>query len=242
MEHRQKYDEAVREFCISMHYISPNSLSFLRKTFENHLPSNETVVSWYSQSNVNVVPGIHKECIDILKKLASQRTTEKKLVCALMFDEMAIRRHIQFYNKTKKLIGQTKGHKELEQNTKIAKESLVFMASGVNEKFEIPLAYYFVNSMKAPLKNTILSEIIKEAANSNISISSITFDGLRSNFKMCEEFGANLNIYSKFFDPSLKVDDQKVSIFLDSCYALKNVRNTLGSKGIYLFFLLKSTK
>lgn len=241
MGHKESYKEFVREFCISLHYRSPQSLSFLRKTFENHLPHNKTVVSWYSQSNVNVVPGIHKECVDILKKYASQRTEEgKKMVCALIFDEMAIRRHIQFCRKTKKLVGQTKGHKELEENAKIAKEALVFMASGVNEKFEIPLAYYFVNSMKASLKKTILAEIIREVIASNISISSITFDGLRSNFKMCEEFGANLNIYSNSFDPSLKVDDQKVSIFLDNCHALKNVRNTLASKGINWYILIFS--
>lgn len=55
--------------------------------------------------------------------------------------------------------------------------------------------------MNAVQKKSLVEEIIEKIIDRDIILSSVTFDGFRSNKTVCKLFGAELNVYSPQFQP-----------------------------------------
>ncbi|XP_055307587.1 uncharacterized protein LOC129571756, partial [Sitodiplosis mosellana] len=104
---RDKYPETIRKFSFTMHYHSPRAYEFLRETFGNHLPHSGTIRSWYVNSDLNTAPNvINEHCLNVLrKKVMDKAERGEKLICGILFDEVSIRKHIQWSNKDRKLVG-----------------------------------------------------------------------------------------------------------------------------------------
>lgn len=69
----------------------------IRKTLNNGLPHPSTLRRWYQHIDG---PGFTKEAFEILKVTVSEnKKINKKTVCALMVDEMAIRKHLHWDEK-----------------------------------------------------------------------------------------------------------------------------------------------
>lgn len=224
-----------------MHYHSPRAYEFLRQTFNNHLSHSVTIRSWYANSDLNTAPNvINEHCLNVLRKKVSEKAEKgEKLICSLIFDEVNIHKHIQWSNKERKLIGYaTTGNKEANQDeahneetkSDVANQALVFMVCAVNDSFQLPISYYFINSLDADSKKDLVEKIIETLMDCNIIVSNVTFDGLQSNKKLCKLLGAALNVYSPFFKPSIRVRGQNIQIFFDACHMLKLVRNQLSTK------------
>lgn len=79
----------------------------------------------------------------------------------------------------------------------IAREAIVFIVSGINEKFRIPVAYHLVNSLDAVKKAELTRTVLTELAKIGVIVTSITFDGHATNKRMCKLFWANLDVYSE---------------------------------------------
>lgn len=172
----------------------------------------------------------------------------KKLICSVVFDEMNIRKHIQWSNAKKKFIGYSTIRNDetvddsvneneaaddsREKKLNAANQALVFLVRAVNDNFELPIAYYFINSMDGKTKKSLLERLIEELMDCNVIVSNITFDGYQANKTMCKLFGAELNVYSPFFQPHIRVRNQSVQIFCDACHMLKLIRNRLGAKRV----------
>lgn len=227
-----------------MHYHSPRAYEFLRETFNNHLPHPSTIRAWYSNSDLNTKPNvINERCISILAKKVEEKAQHgEKLVCAVLFDEIHIRKHIQWSNTEKKLVGFANTEHNNNQNpdepsgnkikSDVANQALVFMVSSVNDSFQLPMAYYFINSMKADEKQMVVESIIEKLMDCGIIVSNVAFDGFPANATMCKLFGANLNVYSPSFKPYLTVREKRVYILYDSCHMIKLIRNRLSSQEI----------
>lgn len=225
-----KYPPEVREFCLALEFKSTSAYKYVRNTFENHLPAPSTIRTWYSASDMDCGPGINEKCLDILKQKAEQRKAEGgELICSLIFDEMAIRKHIQYSHSSKKILGLvTYGNNTNEPI--FASQVIVFMVSGIDEYFQIPIAYHFISSIDKQKRAELLSTVIDSLHNTGVIISNVTFDGHPSNKPMCEILGANLNIYSSSFQPHIIANNgAKISIILDPSHMIKLVRNTLGN-------------
>lgn len=102
----------------------------MRATFEDHLPHASTLQAWYRNSNLNVKSGISENPVNVLKQVSNEMAEKhQQLLCCLSFDEMAIRKHYQWCNKSKKFIGNVTYGQNLEE---IANIAIVYLISELN--------------------------------------------------------------------------------------------------------------
>lgn len=104
----EPYPAAVRAFCLSLYYYSPRCYEYFREKFNNTLPHPSTLLDWLSNSNIDVSSGICKHSLDVIQERAKQMMQNgKSLICNLVFDEVSIRKHIQYSQKTRNFVGYT---------------------------------------------------------------------------------------------------------------------------------------
>lgn len=157
----KQYSEVVRAFCLTLHFYSPKAYEYLRSTFNLNLPCTRTIRMWYT--SINGSPGFTTESFDVLKNKAEElKANDKVLNVCLIFDEMAVRKHSQWDCSKKKFIGHvTAGKpKNIDEPLPLAKESLVFMVSGIGENFKIPIGYFLVSGLDAEEKASLINEAI----------------------------------------------------------------------------------
>lgn len=230
----EKYPEELRRFALTLNYHSPRAYDFVRETFSNNLPHASTLRSWFHNSDITVFPGVHQSVLNILKKKAISKLSEGlELVVSLCFDEMHIRKHIQWCHALKCLLGYvTYGWDDSnpEAEKPIADQVMVCMVNGLNENLQIPIAYHFINgALNAEHKRSLILEVIAALHSANIKVANITFDGLPSNLRMCQLLGANLKYDDPNFQPYFTASNgDRIYILLDACHMLKLVRNTFG--------------
>lgn len=230
-----KYDPAVRTFTITMQSYHTRCYEYVRSKFNNNLPHVSTLRAWYANAQTGGTTGITKDALNYLSQLAAEmQENGKKLLVSLCFDEMSIRKHVQWSDSMKKFLGFVDiGQNNKSGELKIASNALVFMVNGLNQEFSLPIAYYFITHLKAEEKADLLLEIITAITKTGIQLTNVTFDGLSSNIKMCNLLGASfkLNNFRNFIiNP---VDKSKIFIMLDACHMLKLIRNCLGAVNIY---------
>lgn len=229
----EKYPPGVRMFAFNLNYHSPRAYEFVRSVFNNNLPNESTIRGWYENSDLNCTPGINKNMFDVIKRKSDEaKKSGKEFVCNLLFDEMNIRKHIQWRHSSKQMLGFTT-YGEDKLNKSIANQALVFMISDINSSFICPVAYHFITSLNAQKKKDLVWEVIVTLYNIGVEISSITFDGFAANPKMCNLLGANLDVYDPNFKTTFDGPDGKpIYIFYDPSHMIKLVRNQFARKNI----------
>lgn len=235
--HNEKYPESVRSFCFDQYFLSVRAYESLRSHFKNNLPHPGTIRSWYANCDMNLRPGINEFCINVLKrKLEEQRAAGNELVVSVLFDEMHIRKLFQWCNKTKQMLGYpTIGiSPEIYAGDLAANQVIVFMASGVNGSFQLPIAYHFIKSLNAQMRRDLVFDVVNVLIDAQIKVANIVFDGYPANRTMCELLGANFDIFSNNFKPYFVAKNgDPIMILLDVCHMEKLVRNALGSELIF---------
>lgn len=173
-----------------------------------------------------------KHSLEILKRRVSEMAEKgEKLIGGILFDEMSIRKHIQWVNDNMYGFENIPGMDKSKAD--VASEALVFMFTSLNDSIRLPVAYFFVTKkMDALTKMDLLNEVISSVFQTGAVVKFITFDGFRINPAMCRLLGANLDVFSETFKPSFDFQGKTIHIFLDFSHAEKLVRNTLGSKEI----------
>lgn len=155
----------------------------------------------------------------------------QKLVCSLSFDEMSIRKHFQWCTKTKTFLGNvTYGGKRGE----LANNAIVFLANGLNEKVQVPVAYHFITTLNAKDRICLVLEVLAEISKQGVIVSNICFDGLSANKSMCELLGASFKIgemQTYFIVPYSK---RKIYIILDPSHCIKLIRNNLCNRRVLI--------
>lgn len=228
-----KHNESIRMFSFNMRYLGPRAYEYMRSKFGNTLPHSSTIRKWFSFSNANSNGGFVDACLQSLKKLAEQLKADNKLIyVSINFDEMSIRRHVQWLNYKKLFSGFINfGTTDFENDPlPVATNALVVMLNGINVKVTLPIAYYFINSLIAEEKAIMIASILKTLTDIGIRVVNITADGLITNLAAFEILGADLhseNLVNYFINPS---DGNKVYIYLDAPHMIKLVRSCLGDK------------
>lgn len=225
----------VREFCLNLHFQSTHAYEFVRETFNKNLPHVSTIRAWYSQSDLNASPGINQKCLKILEQEAINKKSEGSVLTVLiLFDEMSIRKHVQWNHSSKRILGVVTYGKDSILPV-FATQAIVFMVSGLNKNFQLPIAYHFIDSLNSSERKELLTLVIDSLTKVGIRVATVTFDGLPANLTMCQLLGANLDVFSQSFKPYfIASDGNPVYIILDPCHAEKLVRNTIGNKKILL--------
>lgn len=225
---QRKYSPALKKFALTLHYISPKAYTFVRKQFNTCLPHPRTLSRWYQCVDGN--PGFCKEslrAVKIIHEMGVKKNSSHKTICALSFDEMAIRKHIDLDGDD--CIGYVNYGNNIP-NEKLAKEALVFLLTCVNGSWKIPLGYFLINGISAEEKASIVKKCIELVHDEcGVEIISVTFDGCPTNFSMSKILGCKLQ--EDQIHPSFTVGNKKIVIFPDPSHMLKLIRNTLGEKG-----------
>lgn len=228
----EKYPEAVRSFCLSLHYLGPKSYRFVRSKFLNHLPHESTILKWYQNSDLDRSQGIGENALKILRERAEKREKDGKcpLICSLIFDEMMIKKHIEWCPSSQSYVGLTYNAADTQYDElPMAKEAIVFMISGVNEFFELPVAFYFIISLTAAERTNLVMKLITEITHCNVIISNLCFDGLTANATMCEMLGCSFKDEIKPYFTST-INNRPIYVIFDPSHMLKLLRNTIGNR------------
>lgn len=216
-----------------MRYLSPRAYEYLRHKFGDNLPHTDTIRKWFSINKTVTNGGLINAAFQTLSNIAKEcRANGKNLYVALSFDEMAIRRLIQYHHNKKKFSGFINfGTKQFsDEPLPIATNALVVMLNGMNLKVTLPIAYYFVTTLIAEEKSILIASIVKCLTTLGIIVVSVTSDGLSANLAAYEILGASFDVVNMipfFINPD---NGKKNLVFLDPPHTLKLVRNCFGDQ------------
>lgn len=147
-------------FALTLYSLSPSAYKNMREKISYDLPHKSTLQKWYANSSVSGDPGLCKQSIEILSgKVEELKAKGIQPICSIIFDEMAIKKHLQWSNAKKKCLGQINyGFRPENLELPIANNALVFMLNGINFDMTLPLSYYFINSLKTDEKVALLKK------------------------------------------------------------------------------------
>lgn len=168
------------------------------------------------------------KCVE--KKVEEKAAKGEKFVLSLLFDEMAIRKHIQFTDS--RMLGFEQFDGIDPAQAKPASNGIVYMVSAINDIFQLPVAYYFITTLNSTQKSLAMTKIAKAIIATGAILASITFDGIVTNPSMCAQLNANLDVYSNDFKPFFEIDGHRIFILYDPSHTEKLVRNVLGDKKV----------
>ena len=227
LETGSRYSKDIKEFAISLHLYSPRAYKFVRKTL--HLPHPATLRSW--AGNVVCEPGFLSNVISsVSAKLPLSGETE----CALILDEMSIRKDTQWDKRQSKFVGNVDyGKIKGEDSENIATNVLVVMAVGLKSPWQRPIAYFLTNKTNSEIQAQIIKKAIILLYEENVVVKSVTFDGPTKNIATARKLGCNIDDLQGSFPHPCR-PDLNVYIILDICHMLKLARNALGDMNVFV--------
>lgn len=217
-------------FVFTLRFLSPKAYDYIREKFDKNLPHPSTIRRWFLNSNCRGEPGFCQGSLDLLKNLIKEQQSKgEELYCAVVFDEMSIRRAVQWLRSEKKFSGFiTYGNVEEESDhLPIASNVLVFIVNGINLPFNLPVAFYFIRQLNGVEKWVLVNSVLKTLADEGVKVLSVGFDGFANNIVMCELAGAKFdldNMRPYFENP---YDSNPVFPMFDQPHMLKLIRNSL---------------
>jgi len=212
---------------LTLHFYSPAAYTYVRQTFKDALPHPSTLRKWYS--SVDAKPGFTLESLKAVEiKVKEMKSKGKKLICALMMDEMHIKENVVF--KGDRLIGHVNygiGSECCDSLPK-ATQALVFMLVSLNSNWKVPVGYFLINGIGSTEKANLVNACLDHLCDTEVIVKTLTFDGTVSNFSMAKCLGADFTLTN--LKPFLKHPESEtiVHIILDPAHMLKLCRNTLG--------------
>lgn len=225
------YKTSIRSFALVLSCLSKRAYKWIRKSFSNRLPGLRTIRSWHSKSDIHTVPGFNKQTLITLKSLVEQEKIKGKcLYVSLCFDEMAMRRHVQWRHNNKVFSGMVTYGRREDDDIPVANYALFFLVTSLAFKFSLTLGYFLIKSLNTVEKASLLTEATCEIQKTGAHLISIAFDGLKTNFSALEHLGASFD--QENFKPYI-IDEHnnRISLVLDPPHMIKLVRNCLANKG-----------
>ena len=141
-------------------------------------------------------------------------------MCCLMFDEMSIREHLHFNQKT----GCIDGYEDLGRHGKtsnIANHALVFMLRGLRKRWKQPVAYYLTRgSTKGDMLVDFLKEVLRACHSAGlVFVATVCYMGA-NNFKALQK---RLGVSEKA--PFFRFRHQEIAAVFDPPHLLKCTHN-----------------
>ena len=228
---RASYPDELKSFALTLSFYSLKAYNYVRRTFQLALPHPSTLRQWYQ--GLNGQPGFTEEAYAALSvRVEEEKQKNRDVVCSLMFDEMAIRKQVEWDGR--KFIGYVDvGSGVDDDGAPVATEVLVLMVVCVTGHWKVPLGYFLIDGMNGNERANIVTQCILKLHDVGVKVCSVTCDGPSCNFSMMTALGVNLeplSIRSWFphpADPSVRI-----YVVLDACHMLKLMRNCLASYGI----------
>ncbi len=138
----RRYSKEQKSLCLSLYKQSPKNYRYMRKFFI--LPDKRTIQRHSAKLMFDT--GINDNLFALIKaKVQSLPDVER--YCIVVWDEMAIKAHLQ-YNRGKDLID---GFVDMGfiRRPVFARHSLTFMVQGICNHFKQPVSYYYTDGLKS---------------------------------------------------------------------------------------------
>ncbi|XP_059474657.1 uncharacterized protein LOC132196191 isoform X1 [Neocloeon triangulifer] len=229
---KQKYDEDIRSFAITLYFYSPAAYEYVRKSFGQCLPHRATIIGWFSE--IEAGPGFCGESWKAIEaRVSKAKEKGEKIIAGVLLDDMGLKAQVEYNGK--KVMGYVDmgnvGKKSKDDKAQ-AKNALNFMIVAYNTRLIMPCGYFFIDSLSGKERAELLKECIVKLENLGVQIESVTFDGAASNITMASVLGANLDSFEKLNPtfPNPADPTRNVNVLLDAVHMLKLLRNTLGDK------------
>ncbi|KAF6203192.1 hypothetical protein GE061_003610 [Apolygus lucorum] len=211
----RRWTVAEKLIALSLYKRAPRSYRFLATMFT--LPTPRTLVTLLNK--VPLKPGINSHVFDSIKQIINKRDDSRYAYCALLWDEMSIREHLE-YIPSDDLIW---GYEDLgngKRSNKPAHHALVFMAVGLFYQWKQPLAYYFTPSNLGGLSLVeILRSVLSQCNSSGLLVKATICDGHSVNRKVYQLLGSSSN------QPWFTCEGIKIFTLFDPPHLLKCTRN-----------------
>ena len=213
-----KWSSKDKSNALSIYHSSPKTYRLLQKQFT--LPSIKTLNR--TMKNIDIYPGFSKQVLDAFKIKVSNMTPKDKL-CALVFDEIALK-HTLSYNNQKDFI---EGYEDYGDDRIIdcdspADHATVFVARGLVPKWKQPFGYILTSST---IKADILKDLLIKA------LSNLKATGVIVKVVICDQGSNNRAVLPKLgvseTNPFFIHEEQKVFFLMDPPHLIKSVRNNL---------------
>lgn len=196
------------------------------------MPAISTIRKWYS--SIDGRPGFSSEAFTALRLKANEANQNGgELLVSVMYDEVNIRKQEEYDQQTDTKTGFINYGTDCDDSNeqKYAKEALVFLVTGVDIKFKIPVAYFLTAGVKAGEKAALIKQIILLVGKTGAKVVGLVYDGLVTNIAAARALGANFRKLKPYFvNPH---SDDKIYLFPDACHSLKSARNRLAAKGTF---------
>lgn len=215
---RQQWSEDERALALNIFYKSPATYRLFRK-MQFLLPGTSTLRDWL---RIFFLPtGVGTELIEKLSmKVKTMTPIDRE--CVLLFDEMSIKRHLQYSPRYDYIEGfEDLGH--LGRTNRIGTQAVVFMIRGLMAKWKMPVAYYISSG---PVKQDTLKQLLFEVVQSLCRI------GLKVRATVCDQGSNNRSLLNSLGataeEPYFMLENgHKIYTIFDTPHLIKSVRNTL---------------
>ncbi|RVE44549.1 hypothetical protein evm_010795 [Chilo suppressalis] len=224
-KHPKLYTAPLRKFALTLHYYSTAAYKYVRDFYNKALPHPRTICRWYS--SVDAEPGFTAEAFLVLKE--KHQLSENPVVCALVFDEMAIRKQ-KLFNQKRKLgmVNFGVGPVEGEDKDTIATQALVFMLVTLNENWKLPVGYFLISGITAQTKANLIKNCLEKCHEVGVTVVNLTFDGYDTlEYEVLESTRAletdievenNCNIFANMLDDENITEASKIIVGYISGY------------------------
>lgn len=217
LRHKKKASwlPSEKRTALSIYYKGPSTYRYLRRK-GLVLPSVSTVRSWVR--NFICQPGFNKKIFSRLAlKADTMLSSEKK--CIILFDEMAIKRNLE-YNKKLDIIEGFQDLGKFGRKPVPANQALAVMIRGIYSPWKLPIAYFVSeDGVTANNLKDILTETFRKVKESGFEPVGMTCDLSRRNKQFYDMLGVSVE------RPYFFLDNQKYYAFFDAPHLLKCVRN-----------------
>ena len=151
------------------------------------------MTKWYAK--IPAEPGFTEPTFQALKlKVEEAQKKGEEVICSLMLDKMAIRKHISWDGK--KFRGYVDVGNGVDENdsSPVPKDALVLMAVAINGSWKVPCGYFFVDGLSGKERVNLVKVSIKKLSDVGVNVVSLTCDGPSCHFTMLKQLGACLKI------------------------------------------------
>lgn len=229
---KKPFNPSVRKFALILSCKSKSAYRWIRSRFPRRLPAVRTVRDWHSKSCSNFQNGFNPQTIATLTELSNQMKSKgKELFISMCYDEVSIRKHIQWIHTRKNYSGIVTYAKRDDDEKPVANYAILFLINLVETGQSLILGYFLIKSLDTIEKSNLIKETIAKINSTGAWLMCIAFDGLSNNFSTCEHLGASFALQN--IQPFIPNPDKnsKIAIVLDPPHMLKLLRNCLAAKG-----------
>lgn len=213
---RTSWSKDEKQLALSLYYKSPGNYKHMIEKLKFCLPSVRVIQSWlkilYLRTGVNNT---------LSRKLAlkAKTMTDRERTCAVMFDEIALKKQLEF-NISEDVVEGYQDLASLGKEDKIGNTALVFFIRGLFNNWKIPFCYFIsAGPVKSPSLQHIIVEVIRRLRELTFNPMVLVCDQGSNNRSAMKLLGASSE------NPAITIDEKKIFTCFDVPHLLKSLRN-----------------